>query len=71
MIREYSQGGRNILYTTKRRKTNWIGDILRGNCLLTHVIEGKVEGKIKVTGRRERRRKQPLDDLRERENTGN
>jgi hypothetical protein len=25
---------------------NWIGHILRRNCLLKHVIEGKVEGRI-------------------------
>jgi hypothetical protein len=25
----------------KRRKANWIGYILRRNCLLKHVIEGK------------------------------
>jgi hypothetical protein len=35
------------------------------NCLLTHVIEGKLEGRIEVTGRRGRRRKQLLDDLKE------
>jgi hypothetical protein len=32
---------RIILRTTKRRKDNWIGHILRRNCLLKHVIEGK------------------------------
>jgi hypothetical protein len=41
---------RNILHTVKRRKANWIG-ILRKNCLLEHVIEGKVEGKMEVTER--------------------
>jgi hypothetical protein len=30
---------RNILHTVKRRKANWIGHILRRNCLLKHVIE--------------------------------
>jgi hypothetical protein len=35
---------RNILHTIKRRKANWIGHILRRNCLLKHVIEGKKEG---------------------------
>jgi hypothetical protein len=29
------------------------------------VIEGKLERRIEMTGRRERRRKQPLDDLKE------
>jgi hypothetical protein len=32
---------RNILQTTKRRKANGIGYILRRNCLIKHVIEGK------------------------------
>jgi hypothetical protein len=56
---------RDIVHTIKRRKTNWIGHILRRNCLLKHVIEGKLEGRIEMTGRRERRRKQLLDDLKE------
>jgi hypothetical protein len=33
---------RNILHTIKRRKTSWIGHILPRNCLLKHVIEGKI-----------------------------
>jgi hypothetical protein len=56
---------RNILHTIKRRKANWIGHILRRNCLLKHVIEGKLEGRIEMTGRCGRRRKQLLDDLKE------
>jgi hypothetical protein len=56
---------RNILHTIKRRKANWIDHILRRNCLLKHVIEGKLEGRIEMTGRRGRRRKQLLDDLKE------
>jgi hypothetical protein len=56
---------RNILHTIKRKKANWIGHILRRNCLLKHVIEGKVEGKIEMTENRGRRRKQLLDDLKE------
>jgi len=35
------------------------------NCLLKHVIEGKIESRVEVTGRRERRLKQLLDDLKE------
>jgi hypothetical protein len=54
---------RNTLQKTKRRKANWIGHILRRNCLLKHVIEGKIEKSIEMTGRRGRRRKQLLDDL--------
>jgi hypothetical protein len=56
---------RNILHTIKRRKTDWIGHILRRNCLLKHVIEGKLEGRIEMTGRRGRRRQQLMDDLKE------
>jgi hypothetical protein len=56
---------RNIVNTIKRRKANWIGHILRGNCLLKHVIEGKLEGRIEMMGRRGRRRKQLLYDLKE------
>jgi hypothetical protein len=36
---------------------------LSRNCLLKHVIEGKIEVRMKVTRRRERRRKHLLDDL--------
>jgi hypothetical protein len=39
---------RNIIPTIKRRKANWIGHILRRNCLLKHVIEGKIEGRWKL-----------------------
>jgi hypothetical protein len=56
---------RNIVHTIKRRKANRIGHILRRNCLLKHVIEGKLVGRIELTGRRGRRRKQLLDDLKE------
>jgi hypothetical protein len=48
---------RNIVHTIKRIKANWIGHILRRNCLLKHVIEGKLEGRIEMTGTRGRRRK--------------
>jgi hypothetical protein len=61
----YSQEARNILNTIKRRKANWIGHILRRNCLLKHVIEGKLEGRINRIERRGRRCKQLLDDLKE------
>jgi hypothetical protein len=56
---------RNILHTIKRRQANWIAHILHRNCLLKHVIEGKLEGRIEMTGRRGRRRKQLLDYLKE------
>jgi hypothetical protein len=49
---------RNIQCTIKHKRANWIGHILRRNCLLKHVIEGKMEGKR----RRGRRRKQLMYD---------
>jgi hypothetical protein len=49
----------------KRRKANWNGHMLRGNCLLKHTVEGKIEGREEVTGRRGRRSKQILEDLNE------
>jgi hypothetical protein len=49
---------RNILHTAERRKANCIGHILRRNCLLKHVIEGKIKG-------RGRRRKQLPDHLKD------
>jgi hypothetical protein len=54
---------RNILHEIRKRKANWIGHILRRNCLLKQVIEGKIKGQIDVTRRRGRRRKKLLDDL--------
>jgi hypothetical protein len=50
----------------RKRKTNWIGHILRRNCLLQKVIEGKIKGQIEVTKRRGRRCKKLLDDLKDR-----
>jgi hypothetical protein len=49
----------------KTRKANWIGHILRRNCLLKHVIEGKIERRTEVMRRRGRRRKQLLYDFNE------
>jgi len=60
---------RNILHEISKRKGNWIGHILRRNCLLKRVIEGKIKGGIEVTGRRGRRRRKLLDDLRKGEDT--
>ena len=57
---------RNILHEIRKWKANWIGHILRRNCLLQWVIEGKIKGGIEVTGRRGRKRRKLLYDLKER-----
>jgi hypothetical protein len=56
---------RNILHEISKRKANWFGHILRRNCHLQQVIEGKIKGGIEVTGRQGRRRWTLLDDLKE------
>jgi ribosomal 50S subunit-associated protein YjgA (DUF615 family) len=57
---------RNIPHQIRKRKANWIGHILRRNCLLQRVIVGKIQGVIEVTGRQGRRRTKLLDELKER-----
>jgi hypothetical protein len=57
---------RNILYEISKRRAIWIGHILRRNCLLRQVIEGKIKGGIEVTGRRGRIRRKLLYNLKER-----
>ena len=49
----------------KKRKINRIGQILRRNCLLKHIIEGMIERGVKVTTTQGKRSKQLLDDLTE------
>jgi hypothetical protein len=56
---------RNWLYKIKRKKADWIGHILRRYCLVKHVTEGKIEGRIEVLRRGRIRCKQLLDDLKE------
>jgi len=36
---------KNILHEISKRKANWIGNILRRNCLLQQAIEGKIKGR--------------------------
>ena len=57
---------RNILHEIRKRKANWIGHILRRNCLLKQVMEGKIKGKMGVTRRQGRRRTKLVDDLKDR-----
>jgi hypothetical protein len=44
--------GKEYPTNNKRRKANWIGHILRRNCLLRHFIEGKIE----VTGKQRKKK---------------
>jgi len=57
---------RNILHEIRKRKANWIGHILRRNCLLQRVIEEKIKRGIEVTARRGRKRRKLLDVLKKR-----
>jgi len=57
---------RNIVHEIRKRKANWIGHILRRNCLLQRVVEGKIQEGTEATGRQGRRRRKLLDDLKER-----
>jgi hypothetical protein len=57
---------RNIVHTIKIRKANRFGQILHRKCIIKkQVIEEKKEESIEVTGRRERRCKQLVNDLKE------
>jgi hypothetical protein len=51
------------LFASFRCRRKFLTYILRRNCLLQQVIEGKIKGRIKVTGRQGRRRRKLLDDL--------
>jgi len=54
-----------VIQKIKRRRDNWIGHMLGRNCLVRQGTEGKIVGRIEVTGRRGTRRKQLLNDLKE------
>ena len=56
---------RNILHEISKRKANWIGHILRRNCLLQCGYWRKDKMRIEVTGRWGRRRRKLLDGLKE------
>ena len=57
---------RNILHEIRKRNGNWIGHILRRNCILKQVTEAKIKGEMEVTRRRGRTRRKLLDDLKDR-----
>jgi hypothetical protein len=52
-------------YSTIRLKANSIVHILPRNCLIKHVTEAKVDGRIEVTVRRGRRQNQLMEYLKE------
>jgi hypothetical protein len=43
-VEKYKKCEGRILYKIKRWKAKWIVHILRRNCHIKHVIEGKIEG---------------------------
>jgi hypothetical protein len=45
------KGQRNILHEISKREANWVGHILRRNCLLRQVFEGNIKGGVDMTGR--------------------
>ena len=49
-----------------KRKANWIGHILRRNCLLQRVIEGKKKRGDISEGKTRKKTRELLDDLKER-----
>jgi len=53
-----------FLHVKQKRKARFGHNVGR-SCFLKHIIEGKIEGRIKVAGRQGRRRKQLLDDPKE------
>jgi hypothetical protein len=55
---------KGVIRTIKRRKANWIGHILRRNCLLKHILESKQRYGLGMR-RQGRRRKQLPNDLKE------
>jgi hypothetical protein len=70
-MKKYYLESRNILHEIRKLKYNWIGHILRRNCFLRQVIEGKIKSGIEVTGRRGRRRTELLYHLKERRRYSN
>jgi hypothetical protein len=52
-----------FLLEISKRKANSIDHILRRNCLLRQVVEGKIKEGREVKGRRGRIRRKLLDDL--------
>jgi hypothetical protein len=60
----------NGLHTIRIRMASRIGHSLYWNCLLKHVIEGKIEGRIQVMGKEEEDLRSYWITLRKLEATG-
>jgi hypothetical protein len=60
---EQNQGGKKYPANSKQLNVSWIGRNLCRDCLLEHVMKGNMEWRVEVTGRRRRRRKHLLHDL--------
>jgi len=56
---------KKIPHTVKQWKVSWNGHVVRRNCLLKYVIKRNIKGKKEGVGRRGRRCKQILDNLKE------
>jgi hypothetical protein len=56
---------RNNPHKIKRSKADWIAHILHRNCLLKHIIEGTLELETEGTARQGTRRKQLLNDFKQ------
>jgi len=48
VLQTLKEKGISYIQEKEGRKANWIGHILRRNCLLKRVIEGKIKGWIEV-----------------------
>jgi len=55
----------NVLHTLQIRNASWIGHILHRNCLLTDIADRKRGRRVEVTEVWGRRRKQLLNDVKE------
>jgi hypothetical protein len=42
---------RNILHAIKIERLTGFGHIFRRNCLLKHVMEGRLDGRVEITGK--------------------
>jgi hypothetical protein len=71
MKKYYKESRRRVLYYIQPKEGRLNGcHILRSYDLIKDVTEVKTEGRIEMTGRRGKRRKQLLDDFEEGADTG-